>query len=85
MTKELAKIIDKVIQSPNTTGLIQIGSDKISKYDLLKEICSVYEKDVEINPISTKKCDKSLVSTLTSYKIPSHREMLTNLKNWYQK
>ena len=64
-TLELTNIIENyVIPNPNISGLFNVSSDSISKYDLLEIIAKVYKKNVSIKPFDKFKNDKSLNSDL---------------------
>ena len=60
-TLELINIIENhVIPNPNISGLFNVSSDSISKYELLKIIAKVYKKNIKIKPFDEFKSDKSL-------------------------
>jgi dTDP-4-dehydrorhamnose reductase len=87
-TLELSKIIYKYFISksffPNT--LLNIGSKKISKYDLLCEIKKIYKHKTEINEDYKFKIDRSLNTDkfikLTDYKAKTWYKMLLENKNY---
>jgi len=58
--KEIIRIIKKY---PKLTGLYNLSSNKISKYNLLRLIKEVYKLDIEIIPYDNFKVDRSLDST----------------------
>ena len=73
-------------------GLYNLSSRRISKYNLLKKISQIYNKDILIKKYSTHKIDRTLNSSLIkrklSYTCPSWNKMLLemhrnkiNLKN----
>ena len=84
-TLELAKAIESMINH-HVTGLYHLGSQtKISKYDLLKLIQKVYEKeDVIVSADESVIIDRTLKNTRTDFQyiLPSYRDMLTELKEW---
>lgn len=83
-TIELAKQIE-IAMKDNITGLYNVvNGDKISKYDLLKTIKEVFDKDIEIIPDDNYVSDKSLVSIRTDYKfnVPSYKQMIIDMKQW---
>lgn len=86
-TLELAKATEKMIRH-NVSGLYHLGSErKVSKYDLLKLIQEVFEKDdVKILPDTSFVLDRTIKNTRTdfTYYIPPYEEMLTELKEWTQ-
>ena len=81
-TLEYAKFIEWAINQ-KFSGLIHFFSKKISKYELLNIIKEVYTKNIKIIPDSTIKSDKTLrtIRSDIKYMVPSHREMLVELKN----
>lgn len=83
-TDELSRIIlEKVIPNPSLSGLYQVSSDPISKYDLLSIARETFHKDIEIIPDAEVICDRSLISSrfreITGYQPPSWHEMLEEL------
>ena len=83
-TDELSNIISKyVIPDQKLSGLYQISSNPISKYDLLLEARKAYHKDITILPDQDFLCDRSLDSTrfrqITSYQPPTWSEMLAEM------
>lgn len=75
-TIEMAHIISNFI-IPNKTlaGLYHVSSEPISKYDLLKIIQKVYQKEIDIQPYNDYILDRSMDSTrfteATGYTAPS--------------
>jgi dTDP-4-dehydrorhamnose reductase len=60
-TIELANIIQElVLSNPKLSGLYQISSEPISKFDLLSLIANTYKKKVFLTKASTPKIDRSL-------------------------
>ena len=83
-TLELAKAIDNVIID-NISGLVHLtNGEKISKFELLKLIKQIWNKDdVRIKPCDGKSIDKSLLpSNSIKYFVPSYKTMLLELKEW---
>lgn len=61
-TNHLAEVIGDVIQyHPQLSGLYQVTSQTISKYDLLCLLRDAYKLDVEIVPDETFHCDRSML------------------------
>ncbi len=59
-----AEIIDQLLtEHPDLSGLYQVSSDPISKYELLKLIREAYRADIEIEPFDDFKLDRSLDSS----------------------
>lgn len=85
-TLELAKNVDKAIEL-KLSGLTHlVPNNKISKYDLLKKIQKVFDKNnVNIVPFDEIYSDKSLVRTKPiQLVVPDYDEMLAELKNWIE-
>jgi len=83
-TDELSRIIlNYVIPRTDLTGIYQVSSNPISKYDLLMLANDAFEKNITITPDDEYKCDRSLDSTrfreATGYKPPSWPEMIAEL------
>jgi len=80
-TVEMARIIaDYVIPNDSLSGLYQVSSEHVSKYDLLKLIAGQYGKRIEIEPFDGFHCDRSLDSArfrqATGYSPPSWPELV---------
>lgn len=80
-TVEVARIIaEYVIPNESLSGLYQVSSDPISKYDLLKLVAGQYGKQIEIESFDGFYCDRSLDSTrfrqATSYNPPAWPELV---------
>ena len=80
-TVELARIINEyVIPNKELSGLYQVSSEPISKYDLLKLVAERYGNVIEIEPYDDFCLDRSLDSTrfsaLTGYEPPSWPELV---------
>ncbi|WP_374722727.1 dTDP-4-dehydrorhamnose reductase family protein [Peribacillus tepidiphilus] len=84
-TLELAKAIHKFIDE-NITGLYHLCSaEKISKYNLLKLIQEIFDKnDVEILPDEEIIIDRTILNTRSDFKYtpPSYKVMLKELRDW---
>ena len=81
-TVEIAKILDQyVLPNPSLHGLYNLSADAISKYDLLKIIKQVYNKDIEIIPDDKVEIDRSLNSSrfrnATGYQPPKWPELVS--------
>jgi dTDP-4-dehydrorhamnose reductase len=80
-TIELARIIrEYVIPATDLSGLYQVSSQPISKYDLLKIMSPRYSKKIEIEPENVFQCDRSLDSSrfraATGYVPPAWNELV---------
>ncbi len=85
---ELSKIIIRIIQDfPNLSGLYNIASSPISKYDLLKLIAYKYEKNIEIIPDQNFKINRSLdgekFKSETGIEIKQWQVMIEELHGFY--
>lgn len=88
-TNELAKIVIEKILPLDISGIRNISSNPISKYDLLNLIKNVYEKDIKIVPCDKVKIDRSLISDIFLEEIGYERKdwelMVKEMKNFYIK
>lgn len=84
-TLELAKAMDRAIQS-DLTGLYHlVYTEKINKYDLLKIFNNLFrENAIEIDANDSYSVDKSLVNTREDFdfKVASYEEMLSDMRQW---
>jgi dTDP-4-dehydrorhamnose reductase len=83
-TQILARIMgDLIMDYPELSGLYQISSDPISKYELLTRINKAMNLDIEIKPDEEYICDLSLDSSKfrnkTGYSIPDWDTMISEL------
>jgi len=83
-TIEIVKIITNyVIPNEELSGLYQVSSDHISKYNLLNIMKDIYKKEITINPENNFFMDRSLNSqkfqSITGYKAPSWEVMLRDM------
>jgi len=93
-TRVLASLISDLIETrPDLSGLYQVASEPISKYDLLVALREELGwNDIQIDPDDNFYCDRSLIGTrfsvATGWQAPGWDEMLTELaEEWpeYQK
>lgn len=69
-TTAFAKILETIIiNKKDLNGLYHVSSNVISKYDLLKKINNVYNKNIKINADYSLKIDRSLISSALQKKI----------------
>ena len=84
-TDEIARIISNyVIPNPKLSGVYQVSSDPISKYDLLNLAKTAYGRtDINIQPDEDFFCDRSLNSQrfrdMTGYNPPSWLSMIEEM------
>ena len=92
-TMALARVIQQVIQfNELLTGLYQVASEPISKFDLITRLNVLWDLGLTITPDSTFVCDRSLDGSsfckATNITIPSWDEMLAEFVkdgSWYTK
>ena len=95
-TRVLANLISDLIETrPDLSGLYQVASEPISKYDLLVALRDKLGwDDIQIEPDDNFYCDRSLIGTrfsvATGWKAPTWDEMLSGLaaewpayQGWY--
>jgi dTDP-4-dehydrorhamnose reductase len=88
-THELSRVIsDYIIPNKNISGLYQVSSEPISKFDLLQLTKQAFNKDIEILPETDFKCDRSLDSTkfrnAVNYKPKSWKYMIEEMAETQQ-
>lgn len=87
-TTEISKIIhEKIIPNVNLKGIINISSNPISKFELLKIIKNYYNKKVKINVdnsvISNRSLDSNLFNNKTGYLAPDWDVLVKEMFNDY--
>ena len=83
-TNHLADVIKDIIaRHPQLSGLYQVASTPISKYDLLCLLKEVYDVDIAINPVDGERVDRSMdgskFANATGYKCPSWTSLVQHL------
>jgi len=83
-TQVLARIMgDLMADHPGLSGLYQIASRPLSKYELLLKIREAMKLDIEVVPYDDPPCDRSLSASrflaATGYRIPDWDEMMAEL------
>lgn len=83
-TQVLARIMGDIIANhPDLSGLYQIASQPISKYELLVKLREAMGLDIEIEPYEDPPCDRSLSAarfvSATGYRIPGWDQMLAEV------
>jgi len=83
-TVELSRVIkDKILQKPDISGLYNVASHKISKFELLKIIAKVYQKEIDIREDSSLVIDRSLNSNMFNsifqYNPPSWSKLVQDM------
>lgn len=91
-TLTMAKIVERIIEKDLNfeKSLIQITSNKLSKYDLLNYFKEIFEKDIQIIPEEKTISDNTLIPSVEQTKyfqdlIPSLYEQTRELKDFYLK
>ena len=84
-TQEMSRIVELMLcKFPDATGVYQVSSDPISKYDLLNMIRKILELQIEVMPDDIFCCDRSLDSsrfrTEFSYTPPTWQAMVEELR-----
>jgi dTDP-4-dehydrorhamnose reductase len=85
-TNYLAEVVAEIIaHHPQLSGVYQVASDPISKYDLLCLLRKVYDLDVRIEPVDGENVDRSMDSSkfrdAVGYKCPSWSLLAEQLAN----
>jgi dTDP-4-dehydrorhamnose reductase len=80
-TGEMARIMAMVIREhPELSGVYQVASEPINKFDLLGMLKEIMGLDIQIEPNTEFVCDRSMVmdrfTEATGYTAPSWREMI---------
>jgi len=83
-TNHLADLVAHIISDqPTLSGLYQVSSGRISKYELLVKLRDAYRRDLEIVPDETYYCDRSLtgdlLQTAIGYRCPDWDTLLAQL------
>jgi dTDP-4-dehydrorhamnose reductase len=83
-TNEMANVVSLVIRSfPTVSGLFQVVSDPISKYDLLLLIREAYDLEIEVEPDDREVSDRSMCGEkfhkATGWRSPSWPDMVRAL------
>jgi dTDP-4-dehydrorhamnose reductase len=85
-TQALAKIISSIIiKHSDLSGLWQISSNSINKFELLKLVNEVYNAGIKVEPDDSFVCDRSLNSAkfraATGFQPPTWPEMIREMQN----
>ena len=83
-TREMARIVRAIlVEHPRLSGTVQVSSEPISKYDLLRLLREAYDVAVDIVPDETMQIDRSLDSSrfrrVTGFTPPAWPEMVRAL------
>lgn len=85
-TNQLADVVNMTLGAyPALSGLYQVVSEPISKYDLLVLLRNAYDLDIEIIPDESVVCDRSMLGTKfqrrTGYVAPAWPIMIQSLRS----
>jgi dTDP-4-dehydrorhamnose reductase len=83
-TIEVFNFLEKfILKNKKISGIYNLSSTKISKYNLLKKISNIYSKKIKIIKSKKLKIDRSLNSNklkeLVKYKCPSWDDLIKNM------
>jgi dTDP-4-dehydrorhamnose reductase len=83
-TTEMAKVVAQIIEhEPALTGLYQVVSQPISKYELLLLLRDAYNLDIEVQPDDTPVLDRSMrgekFERATGWRAPEWPEMVREM------
>lgn len=83
-TNYLSQVVDRLIADfPHLTGLYQVVSPAVSKYELLRLLRDAYDLDIEIIPDPTFHCDRSMkgekFARATGYTCPGWPALVAEL------
>jgi dTDP-4-dehydrorhamnose reductase len=84
-TQEMSRIVELMLSEyPTASGVYQVSSDPISKYELLKLVRSIFNIKIDIVPDEIFRCDRSLDSSRFrkefNYTPPSWQDMIEELR-----
>ena len=86
-TLELSKVIALLLKAKFKSGIYNVASKKINKYELLMLINQIYDKDIKILPSTKFKIDRSLIGKKFErnykIKISSWEKMIKEMKIYY--
>jgi dTDP-4-dehydrorhamnose reductase len=88
-TVEIARILaEYVIPNDSLKGLYQVTAEPISKYNLLKLVKKIYNKDIEILPFDEEVSDRSMDSSRfrkeTGYTPPTWDQLIHKMYEYYK-
>ena len=88
-TLELSRVIEHLLRGyPDASGLYNVSSEPISKYDLLKLIAGKMRPGMKVLPEEQFRCDRSLDSTrfrkVFDYNPPNWEAMVDKLSQKYK-
>jgi dTDP-4-dehydrorhamnose reductase len=83
-TMEMARVVERVLTvNASLSGVWQVASEPINKYELLLLMREKFRLSVEIQPYDGFRCDRSLIGSrfaaASGYVSPSWPEMITEL------
>ena len=83
-TNEMARVVSRVIDGRRElSGIYQVASQSIAKYDLLCLLAAAYGLDIEIIPDDTERSDRSMLGNrffdVMGYYAPSWPDLIADL------
>ena len=83
-TIEIFNFLEKfILKNKKISGIYNLSSSRISKYNLLKKISNIYSKKIKIIKSKKLKIDRSLnsnkIKKLVNYKSPSWDDLIKNM------
>jgi dTDP-4-dehydrorhamnose reductase len=83
-TNEMVRLVGTLLERPvRLSGLWQVASAPINKFDLLRIVNDVYETGATIEPEEVFRCDRSLIGSRfadeTGWSAPTWREMVSTM------
>lgn len=86
-TLELACIVrDAVLPHPGLHGLFHVASEPINKYELLKLVARIYQKDIDVIPDDSLVIDRSLnaerFTQATGYVAPDWEQLVQSMHDF---
>lgn len=87
-TVELSRVVrDFVLPNPALTGLFHVAAEPINKYELLRLIASVYDKNIRIEPDDRLVIDRSLNADrfrdVTGYVAPPWPALIAQMRDFH--
>ena len=82
-------LINNVLNSPELSGLYNLSGQKIDKFNLLKLVKEIYDKDIEINEDVSVRIDRSLdsskIRSITGYEAPIWKDQILLMYDTFKK
>lgn len=87
-TPELASIVQKfVLPNSSLHGLFHVAAEKINKFDLLKKISTIYNKEINIiscdNPCINRSLNANKFNQATGYTPPTWDRLIKDMHSYF--